>query len=83
MEALEQGAENKPLAFARLEYVEVPEAVAAAIREYEEAVAAATARKEAKRAAEQLQRESLEEVKRLETRSWTERLVADYLKAKA
>lgn len=80
-EALEQGAENKPLAFARLEYVEVPAAVTAAMREHEAAVAAATAQKEAKRAAERQLREDAQEREREAAKAWTERLVAEYLRA--
>ena len=82
-EALEQGAENKPLAFARLEYIEVSAAVAATIREHEAAVAAATAQKEAKRAAERQQREEAQEREREMAKAWTERLVAEYLRATA
>ena len=80
-EALEQGAENKPLAFARLEYVEVSATVAATIREHEAAVAAKKAQEEAKRAAERQQREEAQEREREMAKAWTERLVAEYLQA--
>lgn len=80
-EALEQSTENKPLAFARLEYVEVSAAVTATLREHEAAVAAATAQKEAKRAAERQQREEAQEREREAAKAWTERLVAEYLQA--
>lgn len=82
-EALEQGAENKPLAFARLEYVEVSATVAATIREHEAVVAAKKAQEEAKRAAERQQREEAQEREREMAKAWTERLVAEYLRATA
>ncbi len=82
-EALEQGAENKPLAFARLKYVEVSAVVTSAMREHEAAVAAATAQKEAKRAAERQQREEAQEREREAAKAWTERLVAEYLRSTA
>jgi hypothetical protein len=82
-EALKQRAENKPLAFARLEYIEVPEAVTAAMREHEAAVTAKKAQEEAKRAAERQLREDAQERKREAAKAWAARLVADYLRATA
>lgn len=80
-EALEQGAENKPLAFARLEYIEVPEAITAAMREHEAAVVAKKAQEEAKRAAERQLREDVREREREAAKAWAGQLVADYLRA--